>query len=268
MRILIATGGGEHANKAIQLGGLAAQLTGASLTLLTVIKRESDRMQGEMVLGRAVGLLPTAVSFPHTCLRIGHPADEIVREAKAGGYDLVVMGTRPFHNLFKHFLGSVAERVITQAPCPIIIAKTDTDSLRRILVCEGGREPSLLSRFIARLPALITNGTELKILHVMSQMAAAPGLSDWPLQANAAELMQQQTPEGQLLEQDIRLLSQSHIPSQAQVRHGLVVDEILAEADSGSADLIVIGAHQENGWWLENLSRQIVTQANKPVLVV
>ncbi len=267
MHILVATGGGEHADKAVQLGGLVAEMAGASLTLLTAVKRQSDRMEGEMVLGRAVGLLPTAVAFPKTCLSIGHPANEIVREAETGEYDLIVVGIRT-HNLIKHFLGSVAEQVIAQAPCPVIVAKTETALLRRILVCEGGREPSLLSRFITRLPALIANGTELKILHVMSQMATVPGIADWQLQANAAELMQQHTPEGQLLEQDMRLLVQSHIPSQAQVRHGLVVDEILAEADSANADLIVIGAHEENGWWLENLSHQIVTQANKSVLVV
>ena len=54
-------------------------------------------------------------------------------------------------------------------------------------------------------------------------------------------------------------------------RHGLVVDEILAEAEKGDYDLVVIGAHPRQGWQgylLDNLAHKILTKINLPVLVV
>jgi nucleotide-binding universal stress UspA family protein len=55
------------------------------------------------------------------------------------------------------------------------------------------------------------------------------------------------------------------------VRHGLVVEEILDEAHAGNYDLVVIGAHHYEGWTsflLDNLARQIITQMDRPVLLV
>ena len=58
---------------------------------------------------------------------------------------------------------------------------------------------------------------------------------------------------------------------QPRIRHGPVVNEILAEAREGGYDLIIIGAHQTRGWQrflLDNLAHQIVVQADRPVLIV
>jgi nucleotide-binding universal stress UspA family protein len=55
------------------------------------------------------------------------------------------------------------------------------------------------------------------------------------------------------------------------VRHGLVVDEIQAEARSGDYDLVVIGAHRGEGWrriLLDDLAHQIIVEMDRPVLVV
>jgi universal stress protein A len=49
--------------------------------------------------------------------------DRIVEEARRGGYDLVVIGTHG-RSGFKHaFFGSVAERVVQHAPCPVLVAR-------------------------------------------------------------------------------------------------------------------------------------------------
>jgi nucleotide-binding universal stress UspA family protein len=50
-------------------------------------------------------------------LRAGAPADAIVEAAQ--GYDLVVMGTHGRRGLPHVFLGSVAEKVVRRAPCPV-----------------------------------------------------------------------------------------------------------------------------------------------------
>jgi universal stress protein A len=55
--------------------------------------------------------------------RFGSPADEIVAAATAYGSDLVVMGTQGRSGLPHLLLGSIAERVIRTAPCPVLAVR-------------------------------------------------------------------------------------------------------------------------------------------------
>ena len=277
MRILVATGGAAHSDTAVRLGAHIAAITDSPPpTLLTVIRRESDRVQGQTILALAQALLamhaPAGAPPSPTRLRTGSPAEEIVAEAREGGYDLLLIGERPGHGLIKRLIGPTATRIIAHLPCPVLIARRDAIPLRRFLLCEGWRDPLLLNRLAAQLAPLMHTAAELTLLHVMSQMAAAPGVPGWELRADAAELMQKHTREGSLLEQDLAAL-QGLVPRiQPKVRHGLVVDEILDEASSGSYDLIVIGAHQGGIGWerllLDDVAQQIVSQADRSVLVV
>lgn len=53
----------------------------------------------------------------------GQPADAIVRFAQERDIDLIVMGTHGRSGLQHVFLGSVAEKVVRQAPCPVLIVR-------------------------------------------------------------------------------------------------------------------------------------------------
>ncbi|MCB9420263.1 MAG: universal stress protein [Ardenticatenaceae bacterium] len=268
MRILIAVNTGKQGATAVAWGNLLAQFTGATPTLLTVVKQKSMRRQAGTDLEKMAEMMTTGPVVPPIKVAVGRIVDEIVYEANNGQYDLLVVGTRPFPSLIKRFSGQVTERVLQQAPCPIFIAKNNPEGLHRFLICEGGREPSLLKRFITKLPMLIQDGTEIKILHVMSQILANPAGTGWELQADAQALIEGKAPEGELLQEDVKLLAVAPIPVFTEIRHGLVVDEIVAEAGNGRYDLIVIGRHQGNGWWLADLMNQIVAQADRSVLVI
>jgi len=54
----------------------------------------------------------------------GSPAKKIVDEAE--NYDLVVMGTLGRTGISKLLLGSVAERVVRFAPCPVLVVRAET----------------------------------------------------------------------------------------------------------------------------------------------
>jgi nucleotide-binding universal stress UspA family protein len=244
-------------------------MVGGRLTLLTVIRDEADRPQAEAILIRAKSL--TSAASNQTLIRLGRPAEEIVREAAEGSYDIVVVGERRQHGLTRQLLAPVAEKVIAQMPCPVLIARGEPRPVRKVLVCEGGRDPSLLSRLIARLTVMLRPVDALTVLHVMSQMAAAPGVPGWELRADAGELMREHTYEGSLLESDLERLAALNVRLEAKVRHGLVVREILAEAESGDYDLVVIGAHQGKGWeryLLDDLAHEIISAVDRPLLVV
>lgn len=56
-------------------------------------------------------------------LREGVAWDQLVRTARARKADMIVMGTHGRTGLAKLFLGSVAERVVGSAPCPVLTVR-------------------------------------------------------------------------------------------------------------------------------------------------
>jgi len=54
---------------------------------------------------------------------IGHPADEIVRTAAGPDIGLVVVGARGLGRFKRLILGSVSERVLHHAACPVLVVK-------------------------------------------------------------------------------------------------------------------------------------------------
>jgi nucleotide-binding universal stress UspA family protein len=54
---------------------------------------------------------------------VGEPAYEIVAFAKEQAFDLVVVGTHGRTGLTHALMGSVAERVVRKAPCPVLTVR-------------------------------------------------------------------------------------------------------------------------------------------------
>jgi nucleotide-binding universal stress UspA family protein len=58
---------------------------------------------------------------------VGSPAEIICAQAAARGAELVVMGTRGRTGLRHVLLGSVAERTVAHAPCPVLTVRAGDD---------------------------------------------------------------------------------------------------------------------------------------------
>jgi nucleotide-binding universal stress UspA family protein len=56
-----------------------------------------------------------------TILAKGEPHDQIVHYAKSLGTNLIVIGIIGRRGVHRILIGSVAERVIEYAPCPVIV---------------------------------------------------------------------------------------------------------------------------------------------------
>ncbi|MCJ7660657.1 MAG: universal stress protein [Anaerolineales bacterium] len=273
MRILMATDGSTNADEALNFGAQIARRTDENPTILAVTKIEADRSHVDVILACTQRFLSMQDTNVQTKVRIGYPAEEIIREAEEGAYDLVIVGEGQHHALVTRFkLGSTALRVAENSPCPVIIVKGKARSIHRILLCDSGAgRSSLLSRFTLQLAEMLEGQEEITVLHVMSQISAGPGVRGEHLRANAEALIEVYAPEGNLLKQDIQVLRESEIHSTPKVRHGLVLDEILDESKKGNYDLVIIGAHQGEGWQrllLEDQARKIMSQLHRPVLVV
>jgi len=62
--------------------------------------------------------------FPiHRDVREGTPFYEIVRYAKEQNIDLIIMGTHGHTGLTHMLLGSVTEKVVRKAPCPVLTVR-------------------------------------------------------------------------------------------------------------------------------------------------
>lgn len=58
-------------------------------------------------------------------VRTGNAAKQIVEAARATNTDLIVMGTRGRTGLAHVIMGSVAERVVRLAPCPVLTLRAE-----------------------------------------------------------------------------------------------------------------------------------------------
>ncbi len=63
-----------------------------------------------------------------TILRAGVPHREIVAVVKDEQVDLVVLGTRGRGGIDRALLGSVTDRVIRTAPCPVLAVRDDSEA--------------------------------------------------------------------------------------------------------------------------------------------
>lgn len=55
---------------------------------------------------------------------VGDAAREILEHARKGRHDMIVMGTHGRSGLAHVLLGSVAEKVVRHAPCPVLTVRT------------------------------------------------------------------------------------------------------------------------------------------------
>jgi nucleotide-binding universal stress UspA family protein len=71
-------------------------------------------------LGRAEGLLRSAGLAYRTEVRFGDPAEEILKAADGGEFDVIIMGRRG-RGLSRALLGSVSDHVAKNARTPVTV---------------------------------------------------------------------------------------------------------------------------------------------------
>ncbi|SCP99433.1 universal stress protein [Anaerobium acetethylicum] len=58
----------------------------------------------------------------------GEPYVKILEQAKDGDFDLIVMGNRGFSKIVRFFVGSVTQKVISEAPCPVLVIPAEAEA--------------------------------------------------------------------------------------------------------------------------------------------
>lgn len=132
-KILYPTDFSSFSNQAYFHAVSLAQAHRASLTVLFVYhpdRTSTPGSQGDEVVDKVywraqleqIRPLDPGITVHHILL-IGDPAEEIVRFARDASMDLVVMGTQGRTGMDRLLLGSVAEKVLRDAHCSVLIVK-------------------------------------------------------------------------------------------------------------------------------------------------
>ena len=139
-RILVATDFAESAERALACAVQLARQHGAELILLHVYMDlpaypeitagqveaiyEEQRRWIEDALERRARAARGEGLLARTRLRTGPAASTIAATAMEERADLLVVGTHGRSGLDRLIVGSVAERVVRLAPCPVLVVKT------------------------------------------------------------------------------------------------------------------------------------------------
>ena len=146
-KILYPTDFSSYSNQAYFHAIAQAENHGASLTVLFVYKPDAAAQPGDEKKTRAYWrnqleqIRPTNRDIPvrHVFLE-GDPAEEIVRYGRDAGMDLIVMGTHGRTGTERLLLGSVAEKVMRDSPCSVMVVKLPKGApLTRPVAVAAGR---------------------------------------------------------------------------------------------------------------------------------
>jgi nucleotide-binding universal stress UspA family protein len=204
----------------------------------------------------------------------GHPANQILARAKAQAADLIVIGTHGTGGFQHLVLGSVTERVLRQATCPVLTvpphARTTSKLPYKRILCPVDFSDSSLAALEFAFSMAQEGDAEVTILHVC----------EWPEDDGPLTTRPITAPEYRL-ERERDLTAQLHALVPDSIRdwchpstrlvHGKAYREILGVATEDSSDLIVMGVHGRNALDLMlfgSTTNQVVRRATCPVLTL
>jgi nucleotide-binding universal stress UspA family protein len=144
-KILAATDFSDDSNYALGFAEELAHKFGAELTILHVDQplapvmvselspgldfgamsriAEEQRMMALAELEKTSSRLRESGLKSRGVLKVGAPFLEIIHSAQADNFDLIVLGTHGHTGLAHVLMGSVAERVVRKAPCPVLTVR-------------------------------------------------------------------------------------------------------------------------------------------------
>jgi nucleotide-binding universal stress UspA family protein len=95
-----------------------------SVSQANVAEQAKERLTG--IVSR---LLPGVTVEPH--VRVGSPSEEIVKTARDSHADLIVIATHGRGGLSRVLFGSVTERVVRHAPCPVLTVRPEKSKVQQ-----------------------------------------------------------------------------------------------------------------------------------------
>lgn len=212
---------------------------------------------------------------------IGPAATHILDRAGSLPADLIVMGTHGTSGFEHLLLGSVTEKVLRKATCPVLTVPPRAQATSRLpftrLLCAVDFSDSSLAALPYAFSLAQESDAALTILHVLEwpwEEPPAPMLEDLPVeQGFALEQFRRYSEKSALarLESLVPDPIRTSRPPTTRLRNGKTYVQILEVAAEEKSDLIVIGMHGRNPLDLGlfgSTTNQVVRRATCPVLTL
>lgn len=208
-----------------------------------------------------------------TMLREGAAIGEILEVIREERADLLVLGTHGRSGFERFMLGSVTERLLRKAPCPVLTVPPSTGSgqvkvLYKKIVCAIDQTVSPGPALDAALSLARENDAELLLVHVVEPIQNPPGLTTFDVSSFQSELNREwQRSMGDL----VAGISKDWDRIDYRVPVGKPSTEILRIAHEEEASLVVLGVQARGAVDLTvfgSTAHHVVRHAECPVLTV
>jgi nucleotide-binding universal stress UspA family protein len=286
--ILVPTDFSEHAGKALETAEILAKPLGAKIHLLHVMHLPVQAVTPEMAVVPVAfwqdlrthaerktaeqqkkvenqGLICTTEIVEDI------PGFAIAAAAKRASADLIVMGSRGLTGVKHALLGSVAERTVRTAPCPVLTVKQDGGAamkLRTILVPMDFSAAAHRALELAKELAKFAGPSHLILVHAYYVPIE---LEQYLIQKGDPVLERLSAAVTKDLEVILTDLQKAGISSEYIAQNGAPERLIVELAKSKHADLIAMGTHGRRGLahlLLGSVAERVVQTADCPVLTV
>lgn len=124
-RILVATDGSVYGDAAVNAASVLAMQCALPVTVVSVTTRSHGaerKAEAQAAVDRALSVYKEAGVVADGLVIEGRPDEAIIATAAERGADLIVIGSHGRTGLLQLFLGSISERIIGQAQCPVLVA--------------------------------------------------------------------------------------------------------------------------------------------------
>ena len=210
-------------------------------------------------------------------LREGNTAAEILAQATGMDADLLVVGTHGRSGFERLVLGSVAEKVLRKARCPVLTVPrrhpdaVPSGALFTRIVCAVDFSDCSMHALKYALSLAQEAGGCLTVLHVLAPELVDPvGLGEEHVSL-AALLLQREEQARQRLEQAVPQKARASCKVESVLVHVKAWREILKIASDRQAELIVIGVQGRGAadlLFFGSTAHHVVRQALCPVLTL
>lgn len=267
--VIIVTNGRRETRPALEYGIWLAQMLNFPVQVMGVCESKDEdhpvaKLVEEMLPSLRSAGIPFQVEY-HT----GQAEDLVNRSIQKAGA-LVVLGPLGRPPLRRFLMGRSFRFFMEDLVVPILFVPASRLPVKKILVCMGGLGYAM-DVFHEALALAVSLKASITFLHVIE-----PVTLDYPLahevEAHWQELLNTDTPQGQILRQVLSETQAAEVRSEVRLRHGHIVPEILDEIEAGKYDLVCMGSMYSSQslrhLTLPNVTAEIAETAGCPILTV
>lgn len=216
-------------------------------------KLDKDILSAQIQATRIVENLKARWDDLEAIVDKGQVSDKIIEKAKEEKADLIILGSRGLSKTKSLFLGGVSQKVVTYAPCSVLVVKKKIDNFKKVLIATDG------SRYSDSAVAFLKS-------HFLTKEISTTLLNVWDYPVTIPELAFEAIGKKHLQE-----MHKVAFMSNALCVEGDPAEMINDTAQRRKVNLVVIGPKGLTGnkrFLLGSVARKVITYNNNSVLVV